>query len=153
VPITVLLYDGPLLCGINVAIKGLKPRRKSGGFTRWCCPYVCLFVCSSVAGNAYYRWRRGLIAWANRVALTLFHYFSPCAFFIFFPSRRASECMKSDFKRQFKDKYRPNLLLRQWTETPLYKSWIILVCRRRRSPFRDDHIASSDINRTRSPLA
>jgi len=25
VPITVLLYDGPLLCGFNVAIKGLKP--------------------------------------------------------------------------------------------------------------------------------
>ena len=24
VPITVLLYDGPLLCGFNVAIKGLK---------------------------------------------------------------------------------------------------------------------------------
>ena len=24
VPITVLLYDGPLLCGINVAIEGLK---------------------------------------------------------------------------------------------------------------------------------
>ena len=26
VPITVLLYDGPLLCGFNVAIKGLKAR-------------------------------------------------------------------------------------------------------------------------------
>ena len=26
VPITVLLYDGPLLCGINVAIKGLIDR-------------------------------------------------------------------------------------------------------------------------------
>ena len=24
VPITVLLYDGPLLCGFNVAIKGLR---------------------------------------------------------------------------------------------------------------------------------
>ena len=24
VPITVLLYDGPLLCGFNMAIKGLK---------------------------------------------------------------------------------------------------------------------------------
>jgi len=24
VPITVLLYDGPLLCGFNVAVKGLK---------------------------------------------------------------------------------------------------------------------------------
>jgi len=24
VPITVLLYDGPLLCGFNVVIKGLK---------------------------------------------------------------------------------------------------------------------------------
>jgi len=23
-PVTVLLYDGPLLCGFNVAIKGLK---------------------------------------------------------------------------------------------------------------------------------
>ena len=28
VPITVLLYDGPLLCGFNVAIKGLSLRRK-----------------------------------------------------------------------------------------------------------------------------
>jgi len=27
VPITVLLYDGPLLCGFNVAIKGLKVMR------------------------------------------------------------------------------------------------------------------------------
>jgi len=27
VPITVLLYDGPLLCGFNVAIKGLSFHR------------------------------------------------------------------------------------------------------------------------------
>jgi len=30
VPTTVLLYDGPLLCGFNGAIKGLSPRRKAG---------------------------------------------------------------------------------------------------------------------------
>ena len=30
VPITVLLYDGPLLCGFNVAIKGLKRNLKTG---------------------------------------------------------------------------------------------------------------------------
>jgi len=28
VPITVLLYDGPLLCGFNVAIKGFKHDRQ-----------------------------------------------------------------------------------------------------------------------------
>jgi len=28
VPITVLLYDGPLLCGFNVAIKGLSKRKQ-----------------------------------------------------------------------------------------------------------------------------
>ena len=44
VQITVLLYDGPLLCGFNVAIKGLSPQRKEAlrdGF-------VHFFVCSSV---------------------------------------------------------------------------------------------------------
>ena len=41
VPITVLLYDGPLLCGFNVAIKGLSPRGK--GALR----DVLLFVCLS----------------------------------------------------------------------------------------------------------
>ena len=30
----------------------LSPRRKSGGFTRWLRPSVCLFVCSFVAGSA-----------------------------------------------------------------------------------------------------
>jgi len=34
VPVTVLLYDGPLLCGFNVAIKGLSPRHTSRGCTR-----------------------------------------------------------------------------------------------------------------------
>ena len=55
VHITVLLYDGLLLCGFNVAIKGLSPRRKSGVFTRWQCPSVRLFVCRVllVATGAY----------------------------------------------------------------------------------------------------
>jgi len=30
VSITVLLYDGPLLCGFNETINGLTPRRKAG---------------------------------------------------------------------------------------------------------------------------
>jgi len=47
VPITVLLYDGPLLCGFNVAIKGLRvwPRDlglKCRDLYHWCC--VCLCV-------------------------------------------------------------------------------------------------------------
>jgi len=32
VPITVLLYDGPLLCGFSVAIKGLKLLSQDKGF-------------------------------------------------------------------------------------------------------------------------
>jgi len=52
VPITVLLYDGPLLCGFNAAIKGLSCRRKSGGWVLLrddvVILSVCLFVCSYV---------------------------------------------------------------------------------------------------------
>ena len=44
VPITVLLYDGPLLCGFNVAIKGLRPRLLAMSF----CLSVRLFVRSYV---------------------------------------------------------------------------------------------------------
>ena len=46
VPITVLLYDGLLLCGFNVAIKGLSSRHKAlrNSAVRL---FVCLFVCLS----------------------------------------------------------------------------------------------------------
>jgi len=46
VSITVLLYDGLLLCGFNVAIKGLSSRHKAlrNSAVRL---FVCLFVCLS----------------------------------------------------------------------------------------------------------
>jgi len=44
VPITVLLYDGPLLCGFNVAIEGLK-QSVTMSFCLSVCLSVCLFVC------------------------------------------------------------------------------------------------------------
>ena len=45
VPITVLLYDGPLPCGFNVAIKGLIILAVGGGALRNAdvCFYVCMF--------------------------------------------------------------------------------------------------------------
>jgi len=50
VPVTVLLYDGPLLCGFNVAIKGLMflflhlcMSRLAGGIV-FCFPPLCLSV-------------------------------------------------------------------------------------------------------------
>jgi len=46
VPITVLLNDAPLLCGVNVAIKGTSLQIR--GFTQWRCRFVCLSVCSFV---------------------------------------------------------------------------------------------------------
>jgi len=57
VPITVLLYDGPLLCGFNVAIKGLSPDARGtrgralddGDALLFVCLFVCLFVRLSVA--------------------------------------------------------------------------------------------------------
>ena len=45
VPITVLLYDGLLLCGFNVAIKGLSSRHKAlrnGAVHLFVCSFVCL---------------------------------------------------------------------------------------------------------------
>jgi len=45
VPITVLLYDGPLLCGFNVAIKGLSPLANAAASGD---DAVHLFVCLSV---------------------------------------------------------------------------------------------------------
>ena len=57
VPITVLLYDGPLLCGFNVAINGLSSRFAVGLYAKALsfCLCICLFVRLSVAGacNAY----------------------------------------------------------------------------------------------------
>jgi len=47
VPITVLLYDGPLLCGFNAAIKGLNPRSQMRGLYTMALSfymYVPLFV-------------------------------------------------------------------------------------------------------------
>ena len=68
VPITVLLYGGPLLCGFNVVIKGLSPRRKRRDFTRWCCcPSVWLSVCSSVAWNAYWPIAASARVWASQM--------------------------------------------------------------------------------------
>jgi len=43
VPVTVLLYDGPLLCGFNVAINGLMERHISAYFTPM---HLCGFVCT-----------------------------------------------------------------------------------------------------------
>ena len=56
VPITVLLYDGPLLYGFNVAIKGLKPQSydiraamdTSSHVDR---PYI--FICQNGSNNKY----------------------------------------------------------------------------------------------------
>jgi len=47
VPITVLLYDGPLLCGFNVVIKGLSPRLQKWGLYAMMLSIsvVRLFVC------------------------------------------------------------------------------------------------------------
>jgi len=53
VPITVLLYDGPLLCGFNVANKGLSNKLLSsrsqcdGDILLLVCLFVRLFVCLS----------------------------------------------------------------------------------------------------------
>jgi len=45
-----LLYDGPLLCGFNVAIKGLRPAAKAGlyAMAMSICLSVHLFVGLSV---------------------------------------------------------------------------------------------------------
>ena len=43
VPVTVLLYDGPLLCSFNVAINGLMERHISAYFTPM---HLCGFVCT-----------------------------------------------------------------------------------------------------------
>jgi len=58
VPTTVLLYNGPLLCDFNVAIKGLSAHciAVTLQFAQWRCPSVRLFVRLSIAW-----WRRGLI--------------------------------------------------------------------------------------------
>ena len=49
VPITVLLYDGPLLCGFNVANNGLRYKLLSSrSQMRWRYPSACLFVCPFV---------------------------------------------------------------------------------------------------------
>ena len=53
VPITVLLYDGPLLCGFNVANKRVKiqvikqplANAMAISFCLFVCLSVCLFVC------------------------------------------------------------------------------------------------------------
>ena len=45
VPITASLYDGPLLCGFNVAIKGLSSLRKAGALRN---SVVHSFVCPSL---------------------------------------------------------------------------------------------------------
>jgi len=47
VPITVVLYNGPLLCGFNVAIKGLNPRSQMSGFYAMAMSF-CLFVRSCI---------------------------------------------------------------------------------------------------------
>ena len=59
--ITLLLYDGPLLCGSNAAIKGWSARRKAKCSVHL---FVCLFVCS-VEWNAC--WQRILAARATDV--------------------------------------------------------------------------------------
>jgi len=45
VPITVLLYDGPLLCGFNVAIKGLIPTFCDGNVLLFVRLSVCRLKC------------------------------------------------------------------------------------------------------------
>ena len=54
----------------------IKSPPQKRGCTRWrcrsVCPSVCSFVCSSVSRLQRVRWRRGLIASANRTALTCF---------------------------------------------------------------------------------
>ena len=48
VPVTVLLYDGPLLCSFNVVVKGLNNASK----VFVCFLFVCLFVCYEKAVTA-----------------------------------------------------------------------------------------------------
>ena len=43
--ITVLLYDGALLCDFNVAIKGLSTRPKAGTLCDGAVCLICLFIC------------------------------------------------------------------------------------------------------------
>ena len=70
VPITVLLHDGPLLCGFNVAITGLIRQCKTAAV----CDgdvhlFVCLFVCRQrvlTAARAYrvgHSGRTSLLFW------------------------------------------------------------------------------------------
>jgi len=60
VPITVLLYDGPLLCGFNVAIEGLKQ-----SVTMSFCLSVCLSVCLFVRLSPKTRTCRVLADWPS----------------------------------------------------------------------------------------
>ena len=57
-PITVLLYDGPLLCGFNVAIKGLSPRLQKWGLYA---TMLSIFVCSFVRLSPFHLLHLGFV--------------------------------------------------------------------------------------------
>jgi len=61
-PITVLLYDGPLLCGFNVAIKGLSPRLQKWGLYA---TMLSIFVCSFVRLSPFHLLHLGVCFFSN----------------------------------------------------------------------------------------
>ena len=75
VPITVLLYDGPLLCGFNVAIKGLSLSAKAGLYAMTLS--ICLSVCSFVRPSVCCLTRAAVPPMSGRIVAVppLFHLF------------------------------------------------------------------------------
>ena len=73
-----LLYDGPLLCGFSVAIKGLSPHQheiqaralRNGNVFLFACLLVCLFVCPSNlrGGPGAYRVDHRSLFWSKNEA-------------------------------------------------------------------------------------